>query len=188
MRIINETKWKTEHLREFVRRIVPNELDPEKRKGVVIRFVNARNRGVSGWAYRNSRRCRIIVPKPGSKIEHLKEALAKVIAHELAHLQGRPGGRSSELNMRGSDRYGYRGDYVTYYAWAKELPLEPQEEQHKAKPATDDKYAVEIARMEKLMSGWERRKKRAETAIKKYARKIKYRQGRLAACRSTKAE
>ena len=51
MRIENQTKWRSDHLRAFVRRVATDHLDANHRKELVVRFVNARTRGVSGFAF-----------------------------------------------------------------------------------------------------------------------------------------
>ena len=51
MRVENRTHWNTAHLRAFVSRTAHEYLDAPQRKELMVRFVSARTRGVSGHAY-----------------------------------------------------------------------------------------------------------------------------------------
>ena len=51
MKIINGTPWRTDHLRAFARKAASEWIDPPDRKRLVVEFVSARTRGVSGYAY-----------------------------------------------------------------------------------------------------------------------------------------
>lgn len=51
MRVINGTPWRTDHLRAFAYKAADQWLDAPDRKRLVVEFVNARTRGVSGQAY-----------------------------------------------------------------------------------------------------------------------------------------
>lgn len=179
MKIVNETHWQTAQLRAFVTRVALAELEPAKRKVVTIRFVHSRTRGPSGYATVNGTSCTVRVPRRDVN----KPALAKVIAHEFAHLRGWEGGRSNELFMRGTARYGYRGNYQEYYAWTNDLPLDVQPPKPKNAIPPEQKDEKKIAGIQAALKRWESKKKRAETALKKYRRKLKYYEKKVAATR-----
>ena len=51
MKVINRTPWRTDHLRAFARKAASEWIDAPDRKRLVVEFVSARTRGVSGYAY-----------------------------------------------------------------------------------------------------------------------------------------
>lgn len=187
MKIINETKWRTEDLKAIAMRILPDEIESvTKRKKIVIIFRSTKgnaHRGSSGYAYRiGGEKCcvRLASTKYGEGFVD-KIDLCVVIAHELAHLRGLPGGRASEYQMRRSPRYGRNPKNAEIYSWVNDMPLRPQESPKSVKVDPAVKAESEIAHFEKLIAGWQAKAKRAANAIKKYQKKIKYRQSKLTA-------
>ena len=182
MKIKNKTKYQTKHLRKFVTEIAKKELkhvSASRRKALTIEFVPTRSRGCSGYAYISGYYARVRVEKdltPGSHWE-----LAVVIAHEMAHLAGAKSGRSNERAMRSSIPYGWNKKTPEYYSWAEDLPLEKKVEKVKAKPTALEKAEANLARIEKNISNWEVKAKRAKTALAKYRKQVKYYQGRVVA-------
>jgi len=182
MKIKNKTKYQTKHLRKFVTEIAKKELkhvSASRRKALTIEFVPTRSRGCSGYAYINGYYARVRVDKdlkPGRQWE-----LAVVIAHEMAHLAGAKSGRSNERAMRSSIPYGWNKKTPEYYSWAEDLPLEKKVEKVKAKPTALEKAEANLARIEKNISNWEVKAKRAKTALAKYRKQVKYYQGRVTA-------
>lgn len=179
MQIKNKTHWRTDQLKAFASKVAAVELDAGQRKKLTIECVHSRSRGISGCAWRRASLIRIRIPRQLERVN--KPALAMVLAHEMAHVRGLPGGRSSELAMRSSDVYGYRGKYKEHYAWANELPLEQKPPKLKPKIDAATRARDKRERIEQLIRQWETKRKRAETAIKKYRRHLRYYDKRLAA-------
>lgn len=173
MKIVNDTHWQTKHLRAFASRVAKEELEPAKRKRLVVHFVHSRWRQPSGWAYIKGNTCRIRVPRDGVD----KCGLAMILAHEFAHCRGFGSGRSNELALRSSARYGYRGDYASFYSWAVGMPLERKAVKRKPKPTPD----IKADRIRELIVQWDRKKRRAETALRKYRKRLRYYEKRAAA-------
>ena len=181
MKIKNETKYQTKQLRAFVTRIAKKELadvPASRRKAITIEFVPNRTRqSSSGYAYINGYYARVRVPKDITPENHWK--LAMVIAHEMAHLAGRKSGRANERAMRSSIPYGYHEKTPEYYSWAADLPLENKVA--KVKPTALEKAEAHLSRIEKNISNWEVKAKRAKTALAKYRKQVKYYRGRVVA-------
>ena len=183
MKIKNETQYQTKHLRAFVTRIAKKELadvPASRRKAITIEFVpNRTRRSSSGYAYINGYYARVRVPKDITPENHWKVAM--VIAHEMAHLAGRKSGRANERAMRSSIPYGWHQKTPEYYSWAADLPLENKVVKVKPKPTALDKAEAHLARLEKNISNWETKAKRAKSALAKYRKQVKYYQGRVVA-------
>jgi signal recognition particle subunit SEC65 len=163
MKIINQTRYRTDHLRAFVRRIAEDELSPKKRKVAEITFVRAANSGgwSSGHASLGGRRMKVRIPASAKKID-----LAMVIAHEMAHLRG-----MNHKQMRGNHHYHRLPATNELYAWAEELPLEISVPKDKAKP---DMQKVRYERVLVSIKNWQSKLKRAQTALRKLRDKERY--------------
>jgi len=184
MKIINKTKWQTKHLRAFVSKVAQDELEPEKRKRVIVAFVPARQqRGCTGYAYVGGRSCQINVPTKSDPAQW-KRSLASTIAHELAHLHGHKG----ERWMRRSKRYGYTKHTGERYAWADAMPLEEKPAQLKPKATPAEKAEAKRKATEKLIKQWETKEKRAKWFLRKYRKRLRYYERRLAAMPSAPKE
>lgn len=181
MKIINETKWKTAHLRAFASRVAKDELEPRQRKRIRVKFIPAKYH-ITGYAWIGGNTAVVRVPAVPDKI-----MLAVVIAHELAHCRGMTG----ERDMRSSVRYGHnltrekREAQRQRYAWANELPLEKKAVRKKRRLTGAEHAEAEAAKCEAAIKRWETKRKRAETALKKYRRKLRYYTKRAAALRAS---
>jgi hypothetical protein len=173
MKIINDTNWRTDHLREFVRRVADEELEPEKRKHVRVHFVSARWSGPNGYAVLKGTYTRIRLPKDGMS----KSSLASLLAHEFAHLHGHEG----ERWMRKSTRYGSGEKSRDWYAWANDLPLEKKPVRVKHKPTADEKDSAKLLAVMKAIARWEAKRKRAVNALRKYTTRKRYYERKLSA-------
>ena len=184
MKIVNKTTWRTDHLRAFAARIADREITSrDVRKRLTVTFVHSRSRGASGHA--GGGYVTVRVPRPGRR-STIKADLAMVLAHEFHHVETGRSGRSVEIHWRRSVRYGWHPDRHEYYAWANELPLEQKPPKAAPpKPTGVDKAARELVRLAKLIAGWESKRKRAESALKKYRAKRRYYEKRLAALKPT---
>ena len=183
MKIKNNTHYQTRHLRAFVTRIAKKELsevDPARRKAITVEFVHTRTRdSTSGYAYCNGYYTRIRLPKNLKVGDHWM--VAKILAHEFAHLAGRKGGRENEYAMRRSIPYGWHDKTPAYYSWAEDLPLAVKVKKAKPKATPVEKAEANIARIEKNIDNWETKANRAKNALAKYRRQLKYHRGRVIA-------
>ena len=200
MKIRNETKYETAGLREIVRRIAEEELDAPKRRRMVL-VIKETVRGVSrsdefgksvlGYcsAFGGSR-CTVYLPTNPKNLD--EESFAHTVAHEFAHCRG-----MKHAEMRGNPRYswvrevrfekvpgqvvlksvpqvGWR-EVAEKYTWGVVVRVKPK----KTKPKPGDE--AKIVHLEELISRWETKRKRAETAIKKYRTKVRYYNRKIAA-------
>jgi len=182
MKIKNNTHYQTRHLRAFVTRIAKKELaelDPARRKAITIEFVHTRTSCSSGYAHISGYYARVRVPKNITLKEHWEVAM--VIAHEMAHLAGRKGGRENEYAMRKSIPYGWHDKTPAYYTWAEDLPLDVKATKSIPKATPVEKAEANIDRIEKNIDNWETKAKRAKNALAKYRRQLKYHRGRVIA-------
>ena len=180
MKIINNTYWRTDHLRAIAMRIAKEELETEKRKVAVITFNPARQqRSCSGHAQIGGRYAWVNVPTRSDPSGWIVD-LAKVTAHEMAHLHG----KSGERWMRRSTKYGRRGNsqYREFYAWANDMPLERKPtNKKKPKPTGAEHSEKRLSDIDALLELWETKKRRAETYLKKYRKQRRYYEKRLIA-------
>ena len=167
MKLINKTHWRSDHIMAFVKRVAEAELDPPQRKGYVVEVGYTRRRGVlcTGYAYYHSKKIWVNVPSDNI----LRDDLAHVIAHEMAHTRG-----MRHRAMRGSARYQRVPGYAQYYAWANELPLEQvQIERVPRAVRTAAKRDKKLEQAQAALARWERRAKLAATKLKVWRRKVR---------------
>lgn len=205
MKIRNETKYETSVLREVVRHVAAVELDAPKRKRMVV-TIKETVRGVSrsdeygrsvlGYCSAiGGSRCTVYLPTNPKNLD--AAMFAHTVAHEFAHCRG-----MTHAQMRGNPRYSWIRDrknvsvvkhedgvqkttrlpdqvgwreVAEKYTDGLELRVKPKKS--KPKPANEHK----IVHFEELISKWETKRKRAETAIEKYKRKVRYYERRIAA-------
>ena len=171
MKIKNETHWRTKDLRAFATRVARLELKPDHAKRYTV-HVNYGGRGesCSGHAYCNSNACYVHV----SSVSIDRIDFAYVLAHEMAHSRGL---RHKDIN--GLSRYDRVGKYRERYAWADNLPLEKKIA--KPKKTTAEKADLKIVNCFEKINTWGTKAKRANNAIRKWKRKLKYYEKRKAA-------
>ncbi len=210
MKIKNETHYDPKGLREIISRVSKVELDSSKRRNVTV-TIKETVRGISrsdelgkgclGHAWIGGTTCTINVPRNFKNFD--AETFAHVTAPEFAHLRG-----MRHVRMTGNPRYAWvpswRYDKVLAkkggtneepkMQWMKmpqtgwrevvreagyvegiEVRLKPK----KVKPKKGDE--AKMAHAIDLISSWETKKKRAETYIKKYRRKVRYYEKKIAA-------
>lgn len=180
MRIINKTNIETADLRALARRIAKVELNPEKKRGLILEYRNSRkqHRGEYWFDYH-----RAVVFFPKHDVDWWKVAM--VTAHELHHANGRKGGRSNEYWMRRSVRYGWNEKTPEYYGWVNELEfrhriVESKTTKKRKRTATPlEKAGRKLKQTEKNIANWETKLKRATNALKKYRRRLKYYERRV---------
>jgi len=176
MKIINNTCWRTDHLRAIAMRIAKAELGSEKRARLILTFNAARQQNYcSGHAYLNGRHAFINIP---TMADPDKVDLASLVAHELAHIRGK---RDEKwMRSRACFRYGrMSGKQREFYAWVHEMPLERKP--IKPKPSSIELAEKRLAEIDDLLKSWETKKKRAETYLKKYHLQHRYYEKRIAA-------
>lgn len=187
MKIDNRTNYVTADLRALAVRIAARELEPAERKRVAIRFVRSK-RHIHGNAFVNGNRLMVYIPPSHLMTPERMPAVAMVLAHEMAHINGLHGGPANERRARATARYGFgygfgygasRGAYKEYYAWAADMPLRVQAPVRAPRATDDGKLAAAHAAIKR----WDAKRKRAETALKKYRRRVKYYERKMAANR-----
>lgn len=142
MKARNETAWRTDHLRNFVREIALRELEPGNRKRTTVTFKHTGRRHVSthGHVYldldprgrkdQHGGRVTIFLPRPWDEPEWFNQSVAMVLVHEFAHIGTGGWGRAWELRRRGSPRFGYgygrnAGKFKEFYHFTLSWPLDP---------------------------------------------------------------
>ena len=170
MKIQNETRWRTDHLRAFVARVAEDELDVPKRKMLIVKFISGGRRrakangdhGVTGFASIGGVRMRIGLPGPTRKIDRVW--LARTIAHEMGHIRG-----LQHPMMRQTTRYGWADGWRERYAWADAMPLDPSAA---PAPATlADRRGARLEHAREMVATWERRTRQAQGRVRKWKRK-----------------
>lgn len=192
MKITNETKWTTSHLRAIAAIVARMVLDRETAKRLRVIFRSRRSaawygskaRGSSGWAG-----CRTIsVTLPTIElIDSDRIDFCATLAHEMKHVNdwvdpnsrrsGRTGGRKWERSHRRSIPYGRpkteegKAAQRELYGWVLSMPIEPKpakvrkQVDHVAKRA--DKAAADLKR-------WQAKLKLAQTKVRKLRGRVKY--------------
>jgi hypothetical protein len=177
MRVVNETSYRTDHLRAIAARVAKVEIeDAGARKRLVVVFSYRKRRGwlaaahdtgVSGHASMGSNRfpgrATILVTRSG--IDHTD--LAFVLAHELAHTRG-----MGHALMRGSSIYRREGEWRARYEWAEAMPIDLKPVKGKKVVTPEVALAMRIALARRREKEWTTRARRAATALKKYKRTI----------------
>lgn len=169
MRIVNKTHWQTAPIREIVSRVAAVELEADARKRLVVTLLYRRSsrrmiggycrghatlgkRGV--WTARD-----MTLTLPRDWVDPI--SLAKVAAHEMAHLRG-----FNHTEMKGA-RYSYQHpDWRAFYAWAAAYRIERQPAPPRKTPEERRQTKLDAARA-KVVS-WERAAKRAANKIKRW--------------------
>jgi hypothetical protein len=143
VKVRNETAWRTDHLRHFVREIAKRELEPGNRKRTTVTFRHCggssiRKVQVHGHVFihhgrrkdENGGDVTIFLPRPWDEAAWFNQAVAMVLAHEFAHIATGESGRAWELRRRSSPRYGYgygknAGRFKEWYQFALAWSLDP---------------------------------------------------------------
>lgn len=205
MKIRNDTKYESAGLREVIRRVADVELDAGKRKRMVV-AIKETVRGISrsdefgksvlGYcATFGGSHCTVYLPTNPKNLDAVM--FAHTVAHEFAHCRG-----MTHADMRGNPRYMWVRDRKNVSIVKREIGVETttrlpdrvgwfevaekfvdgvelrvKPKRTKPKPADEHK----IVHLEDLISKWETKKKMAETAIKKYRKKVRYYHRKIAA-------
>ncbi len=151
MKFINHTKWRTDHLRAFVKPLAMKLLEPRERKQLEVRFFQTRKITKCSWSYAHEISITLYLPP---FIRDDRELLGWMAEKTLAKLA-----RRSTAPLVIPDNVDGQ------YPWCWYLPLDEQPPQVKAK-------ADKLAAAEKNLAAWEAKAKRAATWIRKYKRRI----------------
>ena len=175
MKIINRTIWRTDHLKAILQKAAEIELEPAKRKVLVVTVSYTRGHYSSGCAYLGGRHATVRIQHPESRSRRIaaqpspeqKQELvihfASVAAHEFAHIRG-----ADHQTM--SAKYKWTGSWREYVAWAADMSLEPKPAKAIIKPSIDAKLDHVLAMKAKAVT----RVKRATTLLNKWKAKERY--------------
>jgi hypothetical protein len=165
--IDNRTHWRSDHIRAFVKRILPNERAALCKRGaptLVVRVVW--NRGGDRYAYVSG--CasyfsnRITLKLASGAVDKID--LAHTIAHELAHTRG-----MKHPEMTGDPLYTRSTGWRELYAWAEALPLDKEATPRKTRPDANTRLTHAQGMLAKAL----KRERRAQTIRKKWQRRVK---------------
>lgn len=179
MKIINDTRWRTDHLRAFVRQVAADELDVAQRRHLTVTFRIKIRKGwrrssgsVSGQASIGGFWARIDLPS-GDVID--RKNLAHLIAHEFAHVRG-----MTHKEMRQSPRYTWVEGWGAVVSWAESLPLELVAT--KPRPTVDDRRSQRLEHARLMLIRWEHRAKAATGRVRRWRNRVRgYERYKLAA-------
>ena len=183
MKVRNLTLWRTDQLRAILQRAAEQELDPAKRRVLVVTVSYTRGADSSGCAYIGGRHATVRIRHPHSRAAHhvhfasgervahdAPERLAELVlrfahvaVHEFAHIRGM---RHAAM----PNYYRWSGKWREYVQWAATMPLDVKPTRVVAKPSVDDKLA-HVLKMKALA---ETRVKRAQTILRRWKARERY--------------
>lgn len=173
MKINNKTNLNTKQLGAFIRRVAEheqlssNEID---KFNVEITYRRQSSRfgrdQTGGYAWLKTWTFCLKVPKD---IMPNKPALAKTIAHELAHCQGVHHGAAMN-----NPQYGWAEGWQEYWKWAEELSLSFNGDGEKQKPSRNILVLKKLEHCQAVVAEWERKARLAKTKQRKWQQKVKY--------------
>jgi hypothetical protein len=173
MKIINKTNLNTKLLGAFIRRVAVHEqLTQNDIDKFDVRIIYRRQSRhfekdhTGGYAWLRTWSFVLKVPK---NIMPNKPAMAKTIAHELAHCQGVRHG--SAMN---NPQYGWYTGWQEYWKWAEELPLAFNVPDEKPKLKGDALVLKKLEHCQAAIVKWERKARLAKTKQHKWVAKAKY--------------
>lgn len=178
-KIVNLTKWRTDHLRAFCARAFKDELrdvttnySTKGPQPLVLRitFKPGRNqRGLAGGhASISGHGITVFVPARGVN----KVDLAFTLTHEMAHARGlNHADMGAQYMCRDAEQL------VTWYEWGESLPLEEQTVKRTKQPTAADK----LQHAQLMLKRAQTRQKRATSIVTKWRKKVRYYEQRAAA-------
>lgn len=169
MKIDNKTDYSTRHLRKIFLACEKNEgTDPKPRE---IKVIYTRGGATSGYAWYNSNRVVIKLPRPKKQYNNLASIhrVARVYIHEVGH----------NLNLRHKEMIHWWDIEIDFLEAGrvdfKSVALTPKKEAVK-KTQKPKKSAAEKneEKARKKLAEWEKKLNRSKTFVKKYQKKVKY--------------
>jgi hypothetical protein len=184
MHVRNKTNYLTRDLAAIIRRVAQDEFDAAHIRWIVVdvryRRANSHTNGYAiygtgeapaGWV-------ELRLEREPASIDKIK--LAHTVAHEFAHNKGL---RHHEMI---SPRYGFVDGWRDLYAWAAEMPLRLKPE--KAEPGPEAKIEKALLHAKDKVVCVQRRQKRLNTVLRRWTRRARYYERRLAALKSRPAK
>lgn len=189
--IHNDTNYRTADLRKLLRAAAAMVFDPEQKPIIRVQVVYARRGNVTGCASLGGTTMTLRIGKGGADVRDV----GATMVHEMGHLRG-----LTHPQMRGAARWTFKGlrstmdaqtgetfnPYQTWlraHAWADAFTL--HEDSPKRKPRLSGDALIEVRREQTVQSleRWQRKAKRAATAMRKLKARLKYYDRRSAALR-----
>lgn len=177
MKITNHTHYMTGDLRTYITRVCEDEgYGAERRRSLRVTVGYGRHH-VGGYASIGGYRMTLRIPKAIAK----PAEFAHIIRHEVGHLLG-----LRHKTMKGA-RYGWREGWRAYEAWTDTQPLRAKAPAPiKPRLVGADADAVKLDAARAKVVEWNRAVKRAQTFARKWTRKARYYERKLAAARAAK--
>ncbi len=175
MKVVNHTVYETKHLRAILAKAAAIELEPAKRKVLIVTVEYTRGGLSSGCAYVGGRHATVRIRHPESRswkasrapfeTERVRivEHFASVASHEFAHIRG-----MEHATM--SAKYKWSGNWQDYVSWATAMPLGVK----KARPPVKLTPLAKLEHVLAMKARAETRVKRATTILKKWKARERY--------------
>lgn len=175
MKLVNDTNWRSDHLRAIVSRVAKLSLEPKQRKQLLVEVRYGRG-GETGSAFKGRRRVSIGhgTKTAGKRGHHhgywvvLRVRSKDVDRIELA--------RALAFAMSFATGGGWFAKDREHFAWATEVPLEQKPQKTKVKPRDEQKLTDAKAKVRE----WRTKVKRAQTYVRKYEKRVKYYEKKVA--------
>jgi hypothetical protein len=179
MKITNTTHWQTKDIARLIHRVAKDELDAGQLKHAYVKIRTGRYSGCCSYGTPLQPRVRMTLRLPHvGQVDPI--GFAFIIAHELGHAKG----LRHVPDMR-NPRYSRIGDWRERYAYAVDYPIRRKPEQRRATGAvlfeTRHDRALVMARR------WKTKVKRDATLLKRWERRVRYYENKIAACKTEKA-
>ena len=185
MKIVNQTAWRTDHLRALIARVAQDELDAAVRRALRVRVTYKVRRGwrrsvgvTGGLATIGGPSVTLYLPT-GETVD--RSRFAHTVAHELAHVRG-----LRHAAMRGSPRYTWAEGWSERYAWADALPLERKASP--PKPTAEARLTRRLAHAAAMQARWQHRLKIAQGRVRRWRGRVRDYERHIAAAASPRIE
>ena len=194
MQIDNQTCWRTDQMRRILERVAAEEFekDPGRIAHLKVKIVYTRQPGrCSGYAWYHSNSSVLRVPNPDSKAWYVRHYQKLGMTAQAEHYRRFPPvdfaftaahefGHNKNLKHAEMKLHHVWGDYAKqHFAWAKDYAVERQAVP--AKPTLDQKRAKALKVAVANVAKYQRRLKLDQTLLKKWQRKVRTLEKRMAA-------
>lgn len=181
MKVVNNTHWRTDHLKAILQRVAEVELESSKRRRVIVTidYSGRRHDSSSGHAVLGGTRCTVRLPKGAAfdttdetrSLAEIKLRFAKVASHEFAHLRGMG-------HEQMPSYYRWHGNWRDYIAWVVDFALEVKPKRERKVVNVREQRYDNVIRLEKK---WQSKLKLAQTKLRKLRTRRRYYERALAA-------